>query len=268
MTTLTTKPFTIATWNVNSVRTRLPHLCGWLREKKPDVVLLQEIKTQAETFPFADIEDAGYHAVIHGQKSYNGVAILARHSIEDVTCGLPTFSEDPSARYIEALVAGKIRVGSVYVPNGESLKSEKFPYKMTFLPKLRAHLSHLLTYDEPVIIGGDYNIAPTDLDVYDPMGWQEEVLCTTRERQEFQALCNIGYRNALRLTAPRASGLYSWWDYRRGSWEKNQGLLIDHLLLSPQATDNLITSGVDTSLRGLEKPSDHTPVWCTLSLPT
>lgn len=253
----------IVTWNVNSVRARLPNVCEWLSLHRPDVVLLQEIKSQEGTFPFAEIEDLGYNVAVHGQKTFNGVAILARSPIEDITKGLPTFSEDEQARYIEGVV-GKVRVASVYVPNGQSVGSDKFQYKMAFLERFRRHLKSLLKNDESVVLGGDYNIAPTDQDVHDPEAWREEILCSTAERNQFQAILHLGYYDALRVRYPTEKGPFSWWDYRSGSWPRNEGLRIDHLLLSPQAIDLLEEAGVDAIPRGKDKASDHAPVWCTL----
>lgn len=252
----------IVTWNLNSIRARLENFTGWLAEHQPDVLLLQEIKCEAHNFPEETIADLGYNIAIHGQKTFNGVAILSKYPIDDVQCGLPTYSEDVQARYIEAVTNG-VRVASVYVPNGQSVKSEKYVYKLTFLERLHQHLANTLLYEEAFVIGGDYNIAPTDLDVADPQAWQEEVLCSTPERKSFNALLHLGFRDAFRLSYPTEK-IYSWWDYRSQSWPKNEGLRIDHLLLSPQATDRLEITGIDKTPRGREKASDHAPVWCIL----
>jgi len=252
----------IATWNVNSVRARLGNALAWLGEFHPDVVLLQEIKCEEAAFPKGPIEDMGYNIAIAGQKTYNGVAILAKSPIEDVVCGLPTFLEDENSRYIEAVV-GTMRVVSVYVPNGQAVESEKYQYKLTFLERLREHLASILLFEEATIIGGDYNIAPEKKDVSQPELWEGEILCSPKERQQFQSLLHLGYYDALRLhhTGP---GPYSWWDYRSGAWENDNGLRIDHLLLSPLAADRAQSSGVDRNTRGIEKASDHAPVWCEL----
>lgn len=258
----------VVTWNVNSVRARLPNVIQWLEQAQPDVLLLQEIKCQKDAFPYDAFH--GYNIGVHGQKTFNGVAILSKHPIEDITCGLPTFPEDEQARYIEAVVttpAGIIRAASVYVPNGQSVGSEKFTYKMTFLDRLRAHLSTILAYDEAIVVGGDYNIAPTDQDVNDPVGWHNEILCSPLERQKFQALLNSGYHDGVRLMYDDNNpGPFTWWDYRSGSWQRNDGLRIDHLLLSPQAVDRLQSAGVDAPTRGQEKASDHAPVWCQFDI--
>lgn len=252
----------IVTWNVNSIRARLPNITQWLSQEKPEVVLLQETKCQNHDFPLEAIEDLGYNVALHGQKSYNGVAILSKYPLEDVVCGLPPFKEDEQARYIEA-VTNQVRVASVYVPNGNSVGSEKYDYKLTFLANLRRHLSDILNYEEAVVIGGDYNIAPTDDDVNDPKAWHEEILCSTPERKAFQAMLHLGYQDALRCIH-KGKGPYSWWDYRSGAWAQNDGLRIDLLLLSPQATDRLSGADVDANPRGEEKASDHAPTWCTL----
>ncbi len=252
----------IVTWNVNSIRARLDNVTEWLREAQPDIVLLQEIKCEDKDFPHAVIEDLGYNIALMGQKTYNGVAILAKAPIEDVTRGLPPFSEDDHSRYIEAVV-GTMRVASVYVPNGQAVGSEKYQYKMTFLERLREHLSSILLYEEACVIGGDYNIAPEDRDISQPELWQGEILCSSAERQHFQSLLHLGYYDALRLHHA-GPGPFSWWDYRSGGWQRDNGLRIDHLLLSPLAVDRAEASGVDRAPRAKEKASDHAPVWCEL----
>ena len=254
----------IVTWNVNSVRVRLPIVTSWLKQHQPDVVLLQELKCLPESFPAQEFEDLGYNLAIHSQKTYNGVAILAKSPIEDVICGLPTFSEDAQARYIEAVV-GKVRVASVYVPNGQEVDSPAYAYKLEFLRKFHAHLNQLLTYDEACVLGGDYNIAPTDEDVYDPRVWTNRVLCSEQERKAFQALSHLGYQDAIRLYH-QGVGPFTWWDYRAGSFAANKGLRIDHLLLSPTAADCLQDCQVDATPRAAERASDHAPVWCTLNV--
>ena len=256
----------IATWNVNSVRMRLPLLLEWLKEQQPDVVLLQETKCMNDVFPRQEIEDLGYNIAVYGQKTFNGVAILAKSPIEDVTTGVPNIidEEGSQTRYIEAVV-GKVRVVSVYVPNGQEVGCDKFLYKMEFLKQLHSHLESLLNYEEICVIGGDFNIAPTDRDVAKPENWVGDVLCSPEERQWYRAFLNLGYQDAIRLHHHDEKGPYTWWDYRSGAFEKGGGLRIDHLLLSPQATDIAVSSGVDRELRAKEKASDHAPVWCTLN---
>ena len=252
----------VATWNVNSIRARLPNVLRWLREFSPDIVLLQETKCLAEAFPYESIEELGYNCVVHGQKTFNGVTILSRERIEDVQLGLPTYSEDEQARYIEAVTMG-VRVASVYVPNGQSVGSEKYEYKLCFFDRLRAHLSRQLTLEELFVVGGDYNVAPSDLDVAEPDKWRGKILCSDQERSEYNGLLYLGYSDALRVLDPY-SQKQSWWDYRSRAWEAQLGLRIDHLLLSPLACDRLKNAGIEAHVRGMDKASDHAPVWCEL----
>jgi exodeoxyribonuclease-3 len=252
----------IATWNVNSVRARLTHLLGWLGCSKPDIVLLQEVKVTTEQFPYEPIEELGYNIKVHGQKSYNGVAILSKFPIEDVVAGLPNRPEDPQARYIEAFTGG-VRVASIYVPNGQSVGSEKFAYKLQFMGSLKEHLATLVHLDEPVFIGGDYNITFDDMDVYDPQEWQGQVLCSFEERQSLKALQFLGYCDIIRILHPTPQ-LFTWWDYRQGSFAKNQGLRIDHILASPLGMDKVHKAGVEEDVRAQSTPSDHAPVWVTV----
>ena len=252
----------IATWNVNSIKSRLPHVTAYLKEVSPDVLLLQELKSQEENFPGSEIEDLGYNFSIVGQKTYNGVAIIAKQPIEVERRALPGDSSDEQARYIEAIV-GKVRVASIYLPNGNPIDTEKFTYKLDWMDRLIDHVQTLLTYEETLVLGGDYNVCPTDDDVYDPDGFAGDALCHPETRSRFRTLSYLGLTDALRAQHPQL-GLYTFWDYQAGCWNKDQGLRIDHLLLSPQAADRLMASGVDKGPRGKEKPSDHTPVWCEL----
>jgi len=256
----------IATWNVNSIRQRLHILPAWLKEDAPDIVLLQETKVMNDAFPAMEIEELGYNLALHGQKTFNGVAILSKYKLEDVVIALPGDEADDHARYIEAVVnlpGGAMRVISVYVPNGQEVGSDKFNYKLRFLDRLHAHLKQLLTYDEMLVIGGDYNIAPCDIDVYDPISWKDQVLCHPEERKRLRAIEFLGLYDAYRaLHKDRQE--FSWWDYRAGAWENGKGLRIDHLLLSAQAMDKLESCEIVSKLRGLEKPSDHTPVMVKL----
>ena len=258
----------IATWNVNSIKVRLPHVTAYLREASPDVLLLQELKSPEEGFPRPEIEDVGYHVAVVGQKTFNGVGILAKQPIEVERRALPGDSTDEQARYIEATIGsahGSVRVASIYLPNGNPIGTEKFSYKLEWMDRLIAHVRTLLTYEEPFVLGGDYNVCPTDDDVYDPEGFAGDSLCHPETRTRFRTLCYLGLTEALRALHPQ-SGLYTFWDYQAGCWNKDQGLRIDHLLLSPQAADRLTASGVDKGPRGKEKPSDHTPVWCELQM--
>jgi len=254
----------IATWNVNSIKARLPLVLDWLRDFAPDVALLQEIKTVDEAFPELEIGDLGYNVAVHGQKSYNGVAILSKRPIEDVLRGLPGDENDHQARYIEAMTGG-VRVASIYLPNGNPVSSDKFTYKLRWMERLRARAEALLRHEEVMVLGGDYNVAPTDADVYDPAAWADDALCRPESRARFRALLHLGLTEAYRALHPEP-GAYSFWDYQKGRWQRDEGLRIDHLLLSPQAADRLAACEIDRGPRGRERASDHTPVWCALDL--
>lgn len=261
-------PVTIATWNVNSVRTRLPHLLQYLRaENAPDVLLLQELKAVDDQFPAMEIRELGYHIATHGQKTYNGVAILSKYPLEQEIRGIPEREGDEQARYIEALVrvneTTSVRVASVYVPNGNAIDSDKFVYKMGFYDALEAHLRNLLAQNEYVVIGGDYNVAPFPIDVYDPKGLDGTVCYHPKERTKLRRLLNMGYQDAFRALHLKKQE-FSWWDYRNNSWKANQGMRIDHLLVSPQVMDRVTTCETVLALRDLEQPSDHAPVACSI----
>ena len=253
----------IATWNVNSIKVRILHLVEWVKEAQPDIVLLQELKTTDEQFPRAAIDELGYNVVVSGQKTYNGVAILSTMPIEIEQTSLPGDPADEQARYLEATING-MRVASIYLPNGNPVDTEKFSYKLAWMDRLTAHVRSLLAYEESLVLGGDFNVCPTDDDVYDPEGFANDALCRPESRARFRELCHLGFTDALRALHPHP-GLYTYWDYQGGRWNKDEGLRIDHLLLSPQASDQLVAAGVDKGPRGLEKPSDHTPTWCELS---
>jgi exodeoxyribonuclease-3 len=252
----------IATWNVNSLRQRLGHLETWLRQAEPDVVCLQEIKCVDEAFPTAEIEAMGYNVAVHGQKTFNGVAILSKRPFDDVTRGLPGDPEDVQARYIEAVIPsaeGIVRVASIYLPNGNPVDTEKYPYKLAWMDRLAAHARTLLALEEPLVLAGDYNVIPAARDVHDPELWAGDALFLPQTRARFQVLLNLGLVDALRACTD-AEGLYSFWDYQAGAWQKNNGIRIDHLLLSPQAADRLAACSIDALTRAWEKPSDHVPV--------
>lgn len=251
----------IATWNVNSVRQRLDHLLRYLKDVSPDVICLQELKCTTEAFPYAEIEQAGYHAAVHGQKGFNGTAILSKQPVE-VTMGLPGDPSDEQSRYIEAIVPwGEkiIRVASIYLPNGNPAPGEKYVYKLAWMDRLIAHAKILLELEEPLVLAGDYNVIPLAADCYDPKVWMNDALFLPQTRARFKTLQNLGFTNALRA-ASDAAGLYTFWDYQAGAWQKNQGICIDHLLLSPQAADRLAEVTIDKERRAEEKPSDHVPV--------
>ncbi len=259
----------IATWNVNSIRARLPRVLEWLDGAKPDVALLQEIKTVDEGFPRLEIEELGYNVAVAGQKTYNGVAILSKFPIEDVTATLPGDPGDDQARYLEAVTGSDgllVRVASIYLPNGNPVDSEKFPYKLRWMERLCDHVRGLLNFEEAFVLGGDYNVAPGDEDIYDPERWADDALCRPETRQRFRALMFLGLTDAFRALHPEA-GRYTYWDYQGGAWQKDFGLRIDHLLLSPQAADMLTASEIDREPRKKERPSDHTPIWCELKKP-
>lgn len=261
----------IATWNVNSVRARLDSLSSWLRVTEPDVVLLQEIKCVDAAFPYGFFEDLGYSCGVFGQKTYNGVAVVSKVSLEDAVMGLPTFPEDPAARYLEVVVAGKVRVASLYIPNGgQEVGGESYQYKLVFLERLREHLATIARFDEIILIGGDYNIAPDDGDVYDEKIWHDRVCCTDKERNAFQALRACGYNDLLdqswREKNPDSLRKpFTWWDYRtRDSFTKNRGLRLDHFLGNQHAQDALQKIYIDAKVRTQPRPSDHAPVICEL----
>ena len=254
----------IATWNVNSVKVRLGHLLDYLKEAEPDVLLLQEIKCQDDGFPRFEVQAAGYHVETHGQKSYNGVAILSRKTPGNVTRGLPGMEADPQARYMEATFDG-IRIATIYLPNGNPAPGDKFDYKLTWMRALLAQIDRLLDAETPFVLGGDYNLCPTSADVFDPVGFAGDALCLPQSRALYREMIWRGLTDSFRALNPDLTEAYSYFDYQAGAWEKGHGLRIDHLLLSPQTADRLIDSGIDKQMRAREKPSDHVPVWCTIS---
>ena len=254
----------IATWNVNSVKVRLGHLLDYLREAEPDVLLLQEIKCQDDGFPRLEVQAAGYHVETHGQKSYNGVAILSRKTPGNVTRGLPGMEADPQARYMEATFDG-IRIATIYLPNGNPAPGDKFDYKLTWMRALLAQIDRLLDAETPFVLGGDYNLCPTSADVFDPVGFAGDALCLPQSRALYREMIWRGLTDSFRALNPDLTEAYSYFDYQAGAWEKGHGLRIDHLLLSPQTADRLLDSGIDKQMRAREKPSDHVPVWCTIS---
>jgi exodeoxyribonuclease-3 len=260
---------TVATWNVNSVRQRLGHLLDWLGEVRPDIVCLQEIKTVDEGFPAADIEALGYNVATHGQKTFNGVAILSRLPFDEVTRGLPGDPDDAQARYLEATfsIAGRsLRVASIYLPNGNPAPGEKYAYKLRWMDRLRDHAAGLLALQETLVLAGDYNVIPEPRDAAHPDLWTRDALFLPETRARFRAMLALGLTEALRATAD-AGGLYTFWDYQAGAWQRNNGIRIDHLLLSPQAADRLASVAIDREMRGREKASDHVPVRAMLAWP-
>jgi len=250
----------IATWNVNSVRARSSHLARWLDEFKPDVALLQELKCMGDQFPHDAVEHLGYNIEMVCQKTYNGVAVLSKHPIDVEMTGLPEGGEDTQARYLEVFTGG-LRIASIYAPNGNPVDSDKFPYKLEFMERLYRHVKTLLATEDSFILAGDYNVIPEPIDVYNPESWKEDALFRPESRAALRKIIYLGLTDAFRALHPGEPGHYSFWDYMRGAWERDRGLRIDHLLLSPQATDRLIAAGIDKAPRGWDKPSDHTPVW-------
>lgn len=254
----------IATYNVNGVNGRLPVLLRWLKEKQPDVVCLQELKAPQEKFPEDAIKEAGYTAIWHGQKSWNGVAILSKKGMpEEVRRTLPGDNEDMHSRYIEAIVNG-VTIGCLYLPNGNPAPGPKFDYKLQWFERLTKHASDLLAAGKPVVLTGDYNVMPTEIDVYKPERWVKDALFRPETREAFKKLISQGWTDAIRKLYPDEV-IYTFWDYFRNNYQRNAGLRIDHFLLSPQLENQLIAAGVDRDVRGWEKSSDHAPVWIELS---
>ena len=251
----------IATWNVNSVNARLETVVRWFEEAKPDVACLQEIKCIDEKFPAEAFERLGYNVEVHGQKTYNGVALLSKTPLEDVRRGLPGDDADDQARYIEAVVSGPepVRVASIYLPNGNPAGTEKYAYKLGWMDRLQVHAAELLTWEEPFCLMGDYNVIPEARDAAHPENWTDDALFLPKTRGAFRALKNLGLTEAY-LQADGAPGAYTFWDYQAGAWQRNNGIRIDHALLSPQAADKLAGVAIHKHVRGWDKPSDHVPL--------
>ena len=262
----------IATFNVNSINARLHRILDWFDKAKPDVAVLQEIKCVDEKFPALEFEDRGYNVEVHGQKTYNGVALLSKFPVDDVLRGLPGDDDDDQSRYIEALVlpndAAPVRVGGIYLPNGNPAPGPKYDYKLGWMKRLKAHAQKLLEQEEAFVLAGDYNVIPQAEDVHDPKAWADDALFLPQTRAAFREILNLGLTDGLRQADPHGVR-YTFWDYQRGAWEKDNGIRIDHLLLSPQAADRFKTAGVDRTERSPAnsdvKPSDHVPVWVELS---
>lgn len=255
----------IATFNINGIRARAEALPAWLDAAAPDVVLLQEIKSVDAAFPRDLFEDRGYFVETHGQKGFNGVAILSKLPLEDVERGLPGDDSDDQARWIEATVVGReaVRLCGLYLPNGNPAPGPKYAYKLAWMARMKARAAELLATEMPVVMAGDYNVIPAPLDAAKPEAWTEDALFLPESRAAFRAILHLGFTEAFRTQNP-APGHYSFWDYQAGAWERNNGIRIDHLLLSPQAADRMVATGIDKAIRGGEKPSDHVPVWVEL----
>jgi exodeoxyribonuclease-3 len=254
----------IATFNINNIRTRLPNLLAWLSSAKPDVVCLQELKTAHEAFPLAAIEAAGYGAVWKGEKTWNGVAILAKDA-EPLTTrtALPGGPVDRQSRYIEAAVAG-ILIGCLYAPNGNPQPGPKFKYKLAWLARLRRHAARLIKDDVPAVLAGDYNVVPTAFDIYQSKSWENDALVQPESRAAFRKILDQGWTDTIRALHPD-DPMYTFWHYLRKRWERNAGLRIDHLLVSPSLSERLLTAGVDRDVRSVPGASDHAPAWIMLA---
>ena len=251
----------IATWNVNSVNARLETVLRWFEEAKPDVACLQEIKCVDEKFPAEPFERLGYNLAVHGQKTYNGVALLSKTPLEDVRRGLPGDDSDEQARYVEAVVSGPtpVRVASIYLPNGNPIGTDKFTYKLGWMARLNAHARELLALEEPLVLTGDFNVIPEPRDAEFPNNWLGDALFQPESREAFRALKWLGLTEAY-LQADGAPGAYTFWDYQAGAWQRNNGIRIDHALLSPQAADKLAGVSIHRDVRSWDKPSDHVPL--------
>jgi exodeoxyribonuclease-3 len=258
----------IATWNVNSIKQRSENLLAWLAERQPDVVCLQETKCVDEAFPREAIEAAGYNVAVHGQKAFNGVAILSKAPFDDVTPRLPGDDEDSHARFLEASIStkrGVVRVASIYLPNGNPPSGEKYTYKLKWMDRLIHYARERLTLEEPLLLAGDFNVIANAIDARNPASWVGDALFLPPTRERFRTLCNLGLTDPVRASSDQP-GLYTFWDYQAGSWQKNDGIRIDHILLSPQAADLLVDVQIDRHVRAWEKPSDHVPVVVDLAV--
>jgi len=258
----------IATWNVNSIKQRLDGVLAWLEEREPEVACLQETKCIDEAFPREAIEALGYNVAVHGQKTFNGVAVISKMRFDEVIARLPGDEEDDHARFLEVAVSSgsrAVRIASIYLPNGNPPQTDKYTYKLRWMDRLMHYVDSRLRLEEPLVLAGDYNVIPTPADVHDPSAWAGDALFLPQTRAKFGALLHLGLTEAVRATTD-AEGTYTFWDYQAGAWQKNAGIRIDHLLLSPQAADRLTAVGIDKHVRGWEKPSDHVPVWIELDL--
>lgn len=258
----------IASFNINGIKARLNALTDWLDEAAPDVVLCQEIKSVDDGFPCTPFEDRGYNVETHGQKGFNGVAILSKHPLEDVTRGLPGDDSDEQARWIEATVVGDThacRLCGLYLPNGNPVPGPKYDYKLAWMTRLEARARALLASEMPALMAGDYNVIPQAEDAATPKAWENDALYLPQTREAFRRILNLGFTEAFRA-CNQSAGQYTFWDYQAGAWEKDNGIRIDHFLLTPAAADLLEDCQIDRAIRGREKPSDHVPIWVDLAL--
>jgi exodeoxyribonuclease-3 len=258
----------IATWNVNSMKQRIDNAVAWLTERRPDIVCLQETKCVDDAFPREPFEALGYNIATHGQKAFNGVAVLSKLPLDEVTPRLPGDEFDTQARFLEVVVSAKggaVRIASLYLPNGNPPNTEKYIYKMRWMDRVIDYARDRVALEEPFILAGDYNVIPTEADVHDPALWVGDALFLPATRAKFRTLLGLGLTDTIRATTDDP-GIYTFWDYQAGSWQKNNGIRIDHLLLSPQAADRLVAVGIDKRIRAWERPSDHIPVWADFAI--
>jgi exodeoxyribonuclease-3 len=258
----------IATWNVNSIKQRIDNLTAWLTERRPDIVCLQETKCVDDAFPREPLEALGYNVAVHGQKAFNGVAVLSKLPFDEVAAQLPGSDHDDHARFLEVVVStmtGALRLACLYLPNGNPPETDKYSYKISWMDRLIRYTSERLALEEPLVLAGDFNVIATARDARTPAAWAKDALYLPPTRQKFRTLCNLGLTDAIRA-GHDGPGPFTFWDYQAGAWQKDAGIRIDHLLMSPQATDKLTAAGVDRHVRGWEKPSDHVPVWADLTV--
>ncbi len=258
----------IATWNINGIKARIDSVLSWLEKSQPDIACLQEIKSEDAPFPREPIESLGYRVETHGQKGFNGVALLSKTGFDEVNRGLPGDDGDPQARFIEGVVStasGVIRVVSLYLPNGNPVDTEKYPYKLSWMERLEQWTRERLDLEEPLILAGDFNVIPQPQDARNPQNWIGDALYLPQSRQAFRRLSNLGMTEAIRSVTD-ADETYTFWDYQAGAWQKNNGIRIDHMLLSPEAANHMKSAEIEKHMRGWEKPSDHVPVAIDLAV--
>lgn len=257
----------IASFNINGIRARKPHVLKWLHECQPDVVLFQEIKCEDNTFPREDFEDLGFNVETHGQKGFNGVAILSKFPMQDITHRLPGDNNDVQARWLEATILGSaqpLRVCCLYLPNGNPVPGQKFDYKLAWMKRLYARAKDILQLEEPSLLAGDFNVIPLPQDAKNPENWEGDALFRDETKEQWRKILNLGYYDALRLRC-QDDEQFTFWDFQRGAWARNDGIRIDHFLLTPQCADQLVNCEIDRDVRGWEKPSDHVPIWIELN---
>jgi len=258
----------IATWNVNSIKQRIDNMVTWLSDRRPDIVCLQETKCVDDAFPREPFEALGYNIAVHGQKTFNGVAVFSKLPFDEVTPRLPGDEFDEQARFLEAVVStksGVLRVASLYLPNGNPPTTDKYPYKLNWMQRIIEYARERLALEEKLVLAGDYNVIPAGIDVHNPELWVGDALFLPQTRAKFRTLMGLGLTDAVRASTDDPE-IYTFWDYQAGAWQKNNGIRIDHVVMSPQAADRLVAAGIDRHVRAWEKPSDHVPVWVDLDL--